>query len=166
MSSPTAQRIAQLNDQFRRAEPGMPGKTVLTAGIIDLLNQQKIPLPKLAQLVANYSDFNEDNDPHGEHDFGAFELGGAKCYWKIDAYDPYYMMASDDPTDLSKNQPCADDHVGGGMVGWWSQTKWNDPAAQVLRVHRHPTRRLCVLGRGSTGMATAFLLRSVPLREL
>ena len=41
MSSPTIQRIAQLNDQFRRAEPGIPGKTVLTVGIVDLLNQQK-----------------------------------------------------------------------------------------------------------------------------
>ena len=102
MRSPTVQRIAQLNDQFRWAEPGIPGKTVLTAGIVNLLNDQQIPLPKLAQLVANYEDFNEDSDPHGEHDFGAFEFGGAKCFWKIDAYDPHYLMASDDPTDLSK----------------------------------------------------------------
>lgn len=87
MSSPTVQRIAQLNDQFRRAEPGIPGKTVLTAGIVDLLNQKKIPLPKLAQLVASYDDFNEYSDPHGEHDFGAFEFVGAKCFWKIDGVD-------------------------------------------------------------------------------
>ena len=96
------QTIAEINDAFRRAEPGIPGKTVLTAGIVDLLNRQKIPLPKLAQLVANYADFNEDNDPHGEHDFGAFEFGGAKCFWKIDCYDKQYHMGSDDPTDLSK----------------------------------------------------------------
>ena len=102
MSSSTVQRIARLNDQFRLAEPGMPGKTVLTAGIVNLLNQQEIPLPKLALLVANYSDFTEHNDPHGEHDFGAFELGGAKCFWKIEAYDLSYEMASDDPTDLAK----------------------------------------------------------------
>ena len=102
MSAPTVPRIAQLNDAFRRAEPGLPGKTVLTAGIVDLLNQQQIPLPKLAQLVASYDDFTEDNDPHGEHDFGAFEIGGAKCFWKIDTFDPHYEMASDDPMDLSK----------------------------------------------------------------
>lgn len=102
MSSPTVQRIAQLNDQFRRAEPGIPGKTVLTAGIVNLLNQQRIPLPKLAQLVANYDDFNEDNGPHGEHDFGVFEIGGAKCFWKLDLYNDDYSMGSDDPTDLSK----------------------------------------------------------------
>lgn len=102
MVSLTVQRIAQLNDQFRRAEPGIPGKTVLTAGIVELLNQQKIPLRELALLVAQFDDFTEQNDPHGEHDFGVFQLGGAKCFWKIDAFDPYYSMGSDDPTDLSK----------------------------------------------------------------
>ena len=91
MSSPTVQRIAQLNDQFRRAEPGIPGKTVLTSGIVELLKNQQIPLPKLAQLVANYEDFTEDNDPYGEHDFGVFEFGGIKCFWKIDVYDPDHL---------------------------------------------------------------------------
>ena len=52
--------------------------------------------------VAQFDDFTENNDPHGEHDFGAFEFNGYKCFWKIDAYDPHYLMASDDPTDLSK----------------------------------------------------------------
>jgi hypothetical protein len=26
--------------------------------------------------VATYSDFTPDNDPHGEHDFGSFEVAG------------------------------------------------------------------------------------------
>ena len=97
----TPQTIAEINDAFRRAEPGIPGKTVLTVGIIGLLREKEIPLPKLAQLVANYSDFTEDNDPRGEHDFGDFELGGAKCFWKIDAYDVNYQFGSDDPLDLT-----------------------------------------------------------------
>lgn len=102
MRSPTVQRIAQLNDQFRRAEPGIPGKTVLTAGIIGLLNQQKIPLRELAQLVANHSDFTEHNGSYGEHDFGAFEFHGHQLFWKVDAYDHNYALGSDDPTDLGK----------------------------------------------------------------
>jgi hypothetical protein len=95
------QTIAEINDAFRRAEPGIPGKTVLTAGIVGLLREQKIPLPKLAQLVAYYDDFNDHNDPRGEHDFGNFEFGGAKCFWKIDAYDLDYQFGSEDPLDLT-----------------------------------------------------------------
>ena len=104
MVSPTVQQTAQLNDRFRRAEPGISGKTVLTAGIVKLLNQQNIPLRELALLVAEFGDFTDDNDPHGERDFGVFQLGGAKCFWKIDAYDPHYSMGSDDPTDLTKTR--------------------------------------------------------------
>ena len=34
--------------------------------------------------VATFSDFNEENDPHGEHDFGNFTLAGKKFFFKID----------------------------------------------------------------------------------
>ncbi len=38
-------------------------------------------------IVANFSEFTEDNDPYGEHDFGSFTLSdGSKCFWKIDDY--------------------------------------------------------------------------------
>ena len=30
----------------------------------------------------------EDNDPHGEHDFGDLDLDGEKLFGKIDCYDP------------------------------------------------------------------------------
>ena len=97
----TTRSIAEINDTFRRAERGIPGKTVLTMGIIGLLREHNIPLSKLAQLVANYGDFTEHNDPHAEHDFGAFELAGVKCFWKIDAYDVDCQFGSEDPLDLT-----------------------------------------------------------------
>ena len=34
-----------------------------------------------------HEDFTEDNDPHGEHDFGSFEMAGEKFFWKIDYFD-------------------------------------------------------------------------------
>ena len=37
--------------------------------------------------VRDYAEFNEDNDPYGEHDFGSFTVGGVKLLWKIDCYD-------------------------------------------------------------------------------
>ena len=41
--------------------------------------------------------FNEDNDPWGEHDFGAFEVAGVgKVNWRIDDYE--------DETDGAENK--------------------------------------------------------------
>ncbi|MEP4125327.1 MAG: DUF3768 domain-containing protein, partial [Lentilitoribacter sp.] len=52
--------------------------------------------------VSEFNVFTDDNDPYGEHDFGSFEFGGKKCFWKIDYYDLNYQGGSDDPSDLSK----------------------------------------------------------------
>lgn len=52
--------------------------------------------------VATFSDFTPNNDPHGEHDFGAFELGGRRFFFKLDYYDPTMTYGSDDPTDPAK----------------------------------------------------------------
>mgnify|MGYP000498262413 CR=1 FL=1 len=104
MVTPTVQQIAQQNDQFRRGDPNVPGQRVITAGINELLKRREIPPQQLAQQVAEFSDFTEHNDPHGEHDFGAFEFHGHKCFWKIDYYDRDYTMGSDDPSDISKTR--------------------------------------------------------------
>jgi hypothetical protein len=52
--------------------------------------------------VQSFSDFNADNDPHGEHDFGSFELADEKFFWKIDYYDRDMMFGSEDPADPEK----------------------------------------------------------------
>ena len=49
-----------------------------------------------------FDDFNADNDPHGELDFGSFELEGEKVFWKIDYYDLAGEFGSEDPTDPKK----------------------------------------------------------------
>lgn len=49
--------------------------------------------------VANFRHFTKDNDPHGEHDFGAFELVGRKFFWKIDYYDKQCEFGSENPAD-------------------------------------------------------------------
>ena len=69
-------------------------------GIADL------PHPAVAEIVRTvqeFDDFSEDNDPYGEHDFGAFTHAIAgKIFWKIDYYDSAYEMGSEDPTDETK----------------------------------------------------------------
>jgi len=71
--------IAILNDRFR----GMCIDVFYTAGIRDSISD----IVALSIAVENYNDFNEDNDPWGEHDFGSLMFEGQKIFWKIDYYD-------------------------------------------------------------------------------
>ncbi len=86
----SASRIAALNDCFRTAEASADpvglslGKKVLTSGVRALGLEQVVAI---AEKVQSFDSFTEDNDPHGEHDFGAFEHEGQRVFWKIDYYD-------------------------------------------------------------------------------
>lgn len=51
--------------------------------------------------VRRFDAFTADNDPHGEHDFGSFDLSGNRLFWKIDYYDRQLKHGSPDPTDAS-----------------------------------------------------------------
>lgn len=74
-----AAKIAALNDEHRRRMD----EYVVTSRAIEMYDFEKEILTK----VRSFSDFTEDNDPYGEHDFGAFTVGGVKLFWKIDYYD-------------------------------------------------------------------------------
>lgn len=90
-------RVQVLNDFFRRTLLG--GKVLITAGVAAL------PLDVKARAliqVQSFADFTADNDPHDEHDFGSFEVGGEKFFWKIDYYDPRCEFGSEDPADPEK----------------------------------------------------------------
>ena len=55
--------------------------------------------------VRDFDNFTEENDPYGEHDFGAFEVEGVgRIFFKVDYYDTDYSGGSDDPTDLEKTR--------------------------------------------------------------
>jgi hypothetical protein len=49
--------------------------------------------------VGGFSAFSEDNDPFGEHDFGAFELDGEQLFFKFDYYNQSLDGYSSDPAD-------------------------------------------------------------------
>ena len=84
MSEQKAQheRIRQLNDAFRVSLRG--GMVMLTRSVTAL--SEEVQALAIGQVIA-FNAFNEDNDPHGEHDFGSFEVAGHKLLWKIDYYD-------------------------------------------------------------------------------
>jgi hypothetical protein len=90
-----ARRIALLNDLCRRSM-GVAGHLVQTSGI------SALPQPDqsvIREKVENFDVFTPDNDPHKEHDFGAFEYNGKHIFWKIDYYDTSMTKGSEDPTD-------------------------------------------------------------------
>ncbi|MDH5327681.1 MAG: DUF3768 domain-containing protein [Gammaproteobacteria bacterium] len=88
------ERIAQLNDAFRRSFIG--GRVVLTQGVYAL--DQKVQ-DEIFQKVMTFGDFNEDNDPYGEHDFGCVEHLGRKYFFKIDYYAEDMKHRSEDPAN-------------------------------------------------------------------
>jgi hypothetical protein len=51
--------------------------------------------------IRAFDNFDEDNDPHGEHDFGLIEDGDVRCFWKIEYYDTDVELMSPDPGDLA-----------------------------------------------------------------
>jgi uncharacterized protein DUF3768 len=82
--SPTPS-IADLNDAFRKTcEP------FLTPGILFLP-----ALDSLLQAVREYEDFTSENDPYGEHDFGALGWCDERVLWKIDYYDQTLTYGED-----------------------------------------------------------------------
>lgn len=86
------EQIRALNDAFRTRLFG--GRLMLTQGIAGRSDTEEI-----LRRVVTFSEFNEDNDPRGEHDFGAFEHGNDTMYWKIDYYDRELQAGSPDPSD-------------------------------------------------------------------
>jgi hypothetical protein len=88
-------KIAELNDLCRRAM-GIAGRVVQTEGISALPEEDQ---SAIREAVENFSIFTPDNDPHGERDFGTFEHGGQRIFWKIDYYDRSMEFGSEDPSD-------------------------------------------------------------------
>ena len=99
MSENTA-RIRELNDAFRTSFTG--GKVYMTDGVAALDDATKA---KVLTSVRTFTAFSRDNDPYGEHDFGSFEIDGARYFFKIDYYsarDP--DLGSQDPSDPAQTE--------------------------------------------------------------
>lgn len=92
------EQIRALNDTMRRNifNPAAFGDVILTAGVSALRDEDRFIL---IGEVQSFEDFTEDNDPHGEHDFGAINFKGERYFWKIDYYDTNLEFHSPDPAD-------------------------------------------------------------------
>lgn len=90
-------RIRTINDFTRRTFTGCA--VMVTPTVQELSDTEKA---QLLRSVREFNQFDADNDPHHEHDFGAIDLHGQKWLWKFDYYALDLRMASDDPADISK----------------------------------------------------------------
>ncbi|HEV7514514.1 MAG TPA: DUF3768 domain-containing protein [Candidatus Acidoferrum sp.] len=95
-------RIRELNDNFRTTFAG--GVVLLTHGVDTLCAEVKA---EVLSRVRSFSHFSSENDPHGEHDFGSFDIGSHKFFWKLSYYDRATFdqpenFGSEDPSDPAK----------------------------------------------------------------
>ncbi len=92
--NPRVDRIRALNDAFRTSLTG--GRVMFTPGVAalgDAAQQQVI------EALRRYDDFDADNDPYGEHDFGMIVAQGHEVLFKIDYYDRDLVHHSPDAAD-------------------------------------------------------------------
>ena len=101
-------RIARLNDMARQAM-GVACTAVATVGFRSLSASDQ---SSVRELIETYDAFDEDNDPHGERDFGCvYQLGDGRwtterprlrddecgqVFWKLDYYDRAMRFSSED----------------------------------------------------------------------
>ena len=101
-------RIARLNDLARRAM-GVACTAVATVGFRSLSASDQ---SRVRELIETYDAFDEDNDSHGERDFGCVYQRGdgqwtterprmcdderERVFWKFDYYDRDLRFGSED----------------------------------------------------------------------
>ena len=81
------EQIAKRNDEFRQGIPhnNNPVGTVRMTPGIEFMDHVDYLLTLRA--VKDFNEFEEGDDPYGEHDFGMVMVNGNKVFWKIDYYD-------------------------------------------------------------------------------
>jgi Protein of unknown function (DUF3768) len=105
------ERIARLNDLARRAM----SVACTAAATVAFRSLPTSDQSRVRELIETYDAFDEDNDPHGERDFGCvYQLGDGRwtterprlrddererVFWKLDYYDRDLRFGSDDPAN-------------------------------------------------------------------
>ena len=107
------EKIAKLNDELRaqilnaHVITGFKNKIMFSrdVGLMSKEDQKEI-----LEIVRDYKTFHEDNNPHGERDFGAFNFCSndsiyetpERYFWQINYYDNDLKYHSEDATDPSQ----------------------------------------------------------------
>ena len=92
MPDVNASIITALNDHARQTFREC--RVIITQGV-----QALGDVDATLRQVQLFNAFTTDNDPYGEHDFGAIRYQGQTIFWKIDYYALDLHMHSPDPSD-------------------------------------------------------------------
>ena len=95
VESPNNARVRELNDLFRTQGLGI-GSLMITEGI-QAKGQDFVV--QAIDAVRTFDAFTEDNDPRGEHDFGAIDLEGERIFFKLDPYNLDCTAGSENPAN-------------------------------------------------------------------
>lgn len=108
MKTENTKLIAKQNDLFRsklgvlsQEIPLVKGHYLLTAGFFGLESRDQI---SVLSNLRSFKNFNHENDPYGEHDFGKFRVKNHQIIWKIDYYDIEYKYGSPEPSNPNKTR--------------------------------------------------------------
>ena len=107
------EKIAKLNDELRaqilnaHVITGFKNKIMFSR---DVGLMSKEDQTEILEIVRDYKTFSEDNNPHGERDFGAFNFCSndseyetpERYFWQINYYDNDLKYHSKDATDPSQ----------------------------------------------------------------
>lgn len=94
---PGSGSVRDQNDRFRRDGQG-DGMLVVTQGV---KARGDGFMHAAITAVRAFDTFTLDNDPWGEHDFGAVEIEGEKVFWKIDCYNRELTAGSENPANAA-----------------------------------------------------------------
>ncbi len=101
MTKIDAAPIRRLNDRFRMQMDHTLGRWVITSGVNA---EGPLFVQRACRAVQQFAEFNEANNPHGEHDFGKIELDNLPLFWKIDVFrDSKLDAGSEDPSDPQRS---------------------------------------------------------------
>ena len=90
-------RVRALNDDFRSAL--VVGSAIITTGIAALGGEK---VERLVRVIATFNEFCSEDDPYGEHDFGAFDFDGTKVMFKINYLNKEIESDFGNPADSSQ----------------------------------------------------------------
>ncbi len=93
------QKVAELNDRFRRTFEG--GRVVMTVGIANLREGTR---GRIIEAIRTFDDFTPENDPYEEHDFVSVDIDQKRAFGKIDYYDINLEYGSEYPADTEQTR--------------------------------------------------------------
>ncbi len=97
MENTNIKKITELNDLLR--DTFLTWRIVFTHAVASTSEEER---EEIITKVREFNNFTPDNDPCGEHGFGAFIVNNEKYFWKIGYYNIDMSAGSENPGDQNQ----------------------------------------------------------------